>query len=82
MTGKAKINFVCQYHSISAPKYRRKERYEKSHNDIWEIPGKQYKPKGEESIEAEFLVRGHLLISGNTKTADGFEFFASKTVVP
>ena len=45
--------YGCQYHIVFAPKYRRKEIYEKIRKDIGEIIRKLCEQKGVEIIEAE-----------------------------
>ena len=49
----AHSSYRCQYHIVFAPKYRRKEVYEKLKKDIGEILRKLCEQKGVEIIEAQ-----------------------------
>ena len=49
----AHSKYICQYHIVFAPKYRRKEIYRKLRKDIGEILRKLCDQKGVEIIDAE-----------------------------
>ncbi len=56
--------YICQYHIVFAPKFRRKEIYGKLKKDIGEILRKLCEQKGVEIIEAEACKDHiHLLVS-------------------
>ena len=61
---KAHSSYRCQYHTVFAPKFRRKEIYGQLKKDIGEIIRKLCEQKGVEIIEAEACPDHiHILVS-------------------